>query len=157
MIKQLCLQDALHERPSNSQLKRNSPGNWVKLSYNDNFFWVKLVFMRGDDMIGMAINNEGSWLKQGELLIFTAGQMHEIMPNEKLKKLNPFMLVTHFDSKEIFVLHTKQPRMIAEIEFGDQVTAIDAIWIDQPEDNETTQQLLKKIGDWYFYNYVKKK
>jgi hypothetical protein len=163
MIKSHTLEDALNERPSNSRLKKLTAGDFVTLSSFQKKFTCKVLFIWQDDLVGVVVNGfEPSpgkpvdYLTNGDLISFSTKKIFEVTPDESRMKLPPFMLVSHKQSEEPYVMHTLYPRMIAIITAGKEVRAKEAVWIDEPVDYDAAAaSLLKKMTDWYFYNYVK--
>ncbi len=84
-------------------------------------------------------------LLEEDLVSFETKHIHKVIPDLTRMKLPPFMRVTHFESKDVFVLHTAHPRLIAMIQVADRVEAKEALWIDERcEHEEAVSSLLKK-------------
>lgn len=171
MIKTFPFEDAhamsiLHpetfQLPSKTQIKKLTVGDFVQINAAGERFWCKVLFVRDTDIVGQIdnelISTDKHGLKADDIIAFTTFNIYKVLPDDKRMKLQPFVLLTHPQTQDqLFVLHTQPPRMIAAIIFGEEVKAKDAVWFDEPLDYETeAPELLRKMGNWFFYNYVKK-
>jgi hypothetical protein len=160
MIKNIVLEQATSEEsPTKTQLKRLVIGDKVLLGTENGLFWATILLVQDDDIVGRVWGKIAFLedVKENELITFEKKNVLRVIPDENRHKLPPYMLLTHNDHQEHFVLHTAYPKLIAKIAVGDKVEAKEAVWIDErPYSNNETPRVLEKITDWYFYNYVKK-
>lgn len=153
------------ETPSRNQMERLSIGDFAQVNAEGERFWCRVIFTRGNDVLGIVDNDldeiDKHGLQGGDIVAFEKRHIYKVLPDDKRKKLKPFMLLSHPEDAHtgsLHVMHTRYPHMIAEIQLQGEVKAKDVKWIDEPEDYEAVApDLLKKMADWFFYNYVKKK